>query len=313
MANGETPASSQVTSEPKDARASARGLGSVDLPAAYSTANDLAGHAQQRFLTLQRAQILIPLVAIAVGLVATLDEGLGYLGVLATASAAAVATLRLVQRTSRIETEWYGARAAAEEVKSLAWQYAARGEPFNDDRADELLAARVREAIGSLPGGAAAVAPGASEVTVQMQALHDADLSVRQHLYRAQRLGEQLGWYRVRVERNRARATRCDLGLFALTAVTVLAGAFLVADSGDADVLGPIVGLGAAGSGAVVAWSGIRRYTSLSVAYRAVTIELEKLDARASGGIAITEWPAFVASVEAALGREHLQWRAARR
>jgi SMODS and SLOG-associating 2TM effector domain 3/SMODS and SLOG-associating 2TM effector domain 1 len=311
LANGNAPASSQVTDEA--AGAQARGLGVVDLPAAYAAANELAARAQRRFLNLQRAQILIPLVAIAVGLVATLDEGLGYLGVLATASAAAVATLRLVQRTSRVETAWYEARAVAEEVKSLAWRYAAGGAPFDQDHADELFAARVGDAIRGLPDDPATVVPAPAEATSPMRALRDADLAARQHAYREQRLDEQLDWYRRRVLRNRAWASRCDLGLFLLTGVTVLAGAFLVADSGDADVLGPIVGLGAAGSAAVVAWSGIRRYASLSVAYQAVVVELEHLDARAAGEIAVAEWPAIVANVEDVLGREHLQWRAARR
>jgi hypothetical protein len=111
----------------------------------------------------------------------------------------------------------------------------------------------------------------------------------------------------------RAWATRCDLGLYGLTAVTVAASMLLILDGADADVLGPIVGMGAAGSGAFVAWSGVRRFASLSDAYRGVVAELEDFEARAERGVDGSEWPKFVADVEELLEREHLQWRAARR
>jgi SMODS and SLOG-associating 2TM effector domain 3/SMODS and SLOG-associating 2TM effector domain 1 len=313
LANGDVPASNEATSTPNGSRTETGGLGSDGLPSAYVVANDHAGRAQRHFLHLQRAQILIPLVAIGVGLVTTLDEHLGYLGVLATASAAAVAVLRLVQRQSRVETEWYETRAVAEEVKSIAWRYAARGAPFDRDEhagaADDLLMTRVRELTRGPPF---AVDADASEITLEMRSLRGAALSAREQAYRTERLDDQLGWYRARAAKYRTWATRCDLGLFALTAVTVVVGIFLIVDSGDAAVLGPIVGIAAAGSGAFAAWSGVRRYASSSTAYAGFAAELERLDAHAAGGVGESEWSQFVTDVESVLAREHVQWRAAR-
>ena len=90
-----------------------------------------ASSAHRRYMRLMLAQIVLPLVGVAIGGVASDD--LPLIGVVAAVATAVLAVLRLIQRSSEVEHAWYDARAAGEEIKSLAWRYSVFGSPFADD------------------------------------------------------------------------------------------------------------------------------------------------------------------------------------
>jgi hypothetical protein len=294
----------------------ALGLGPTDLPAMCIAADAQADWAQRRYLLLMRAQIVIPLVGVAIGAAANLDESLAVLGVVAAVAAALLAALRAIQRSSEVERVWYESRATAEEVKSLAWRYAVRGSPFDrpdqgEEEADELLI----DELGKIARDRRLLEPPDpfGEITPAMRALRNTErLSDRRDAYLNGRVDDQRAWYARRARHDAAIADRWDMVFFVLTGLAVVAGVLLAANPDLSDGLGPTVGLTAGSSGAVIAWVGVRRYSSLSRAYSVVATELSMLEAVARHKDTPEEWVAFVEAAEQAVGREHMQWRAAR-
>jgi hypothetical protein len=286
------------------------GLAASDLPATWAATEAQARAAQRRYVLLMRGQILLPLVGVTVGALAA-----SVLGIVATAAGVLTATLRLLQRSSSVETVWYESRATAEAAKSLAWRYSVRGSPFDapdqsDEAADELFATE----LGKIVSDRDLIAPpdASGEVTPGMRALRASPQDVRREAYVRERVRDQLNWYSHRARRDASVADRWDTAFYVLTGIAIVAGVLLTADV-DISALGPAVSLAAGSSGAVIAWVGVRRFTSLSRSYSKVASQLSMRDVVAVHKDTPEEWIAFVDDVEQILSREHEQWRSTRR
>ncbi len=293
------------------------GLGPSDMSATCIAAENQAISSQRRYLALMRAQIALPLVGVVIGAAAKFDSRLAALGVIASATAVMVAVLRAIQRSRRYDSMWYEARAAAEEVKSLAWRYAVRGAPFDrvDESTDDAEARFIAELSRIADNNDLLAPPDPSgEITDAMRALRSApDDDTRREAYLEHRVKDQQHWYAMRARHNDAVAARWDLLFYAVIAVAVFAGAFLASNTDSSRALGPVVALAAGGSGAVVGWVAVRRYASLARSYRAVARQLSHIAALAYQKDTHEEWVAFVADVEQTIMREHAQWLAVRK
>jgi hypothetical protein len=147
-----------------------------------------------------------------------------------------------------------------------------------------------------------------------MRALRSApDDRTRREAYLEHRVKDQQLWYAKRARHNDAVAARWDLLFYAVIAVAVFAGAFLAANRDSSRALGPVVALAAGGSGAVVGWVAVRRYSSLARSYRAVARQLSHVAALAYKKDTHAEWVGFVGDVEQTIMREHAQWLAVRK
>ena len=291
-------------------------LGQADFPATCIAAEDQASRAQHRFVQLTAALLLLPLGGVVIGAVASVDEDLAVFGVIAAVLAAVGAALRAVQRSSQVERIWYEARAAAEEMKGLAWRYAVRAKPFDppdqiDEDADELFITEITRITADRDFLDPPSASG--EITPAMRKLRGAPLSARRAAYLAGRVVDQLSWYSSRARRFAALADRFDVGFLVLTGITIVAGVVLAANSDLVKGISPTLAFTAGATGAVFGWAGVRRYSSLSRSYREVASELSMRNALAVHRDTPEEWVAFVDDVESVIEREHAQWRAARR
>lgn len=285
-------------------------LTAADLPATWAAAEAQAEAAQRRFHVLVGGQILLPLVGITVGAIAD-----AWLGIVAAVAAVTGAALRLLQRSSSVETAWYEARATAETVKSLAWRYAVRAAPFADpaeseDEVDERFADELSDVVSDRE---LLAAPGASgEITPAMRALRAESPEHQRESYLRNRIDDQLEWYAARSRRFASLANASDVAFYLLSAATIVAGVLLAADI-DISRLGTVVSLAAGASGAAIAWSGVRRYQSQGRAYARVASRLSLRSVTAVHQDTPEEWIAFVDAMEEILSREHEQWRSTRR
>lgn len=285
-------------------------LTAADLPATWAAAEAQAEAMQRRFHLLVGGQVLLPLVGITVGALAN-----AWLGIVAAVAAVTAATLRLVQRSSSVETSWYEARATAETVKSLAWRYAVRAAPFADpDEQDESVDTRFAEELGEVVSERELLLPPAAtgEITPAMRALRNADPQRRHESYLRNRVADQLEWYAARARRFGSLANVWDVLFYVLAAATIVAGVLLAAEV-DVPRLGTVVSFAAGASGAAIAWSGVRRYQSQGRAYARVASQLSLRSVTAVHEDTPEKWVAFVDGVEDILSREHEQWRSTRR
>jgi hypothetical protein len=213
----------------------------------------------------------------------------------------------------RARAHWQVHRAAAEAVKSLAWQYMAHGGPFHSRVAnpDELFAERLDERLRELRkvgwedawDGAAAV--GTGQITGMMRRVRAKSFLARRDVYLRDRVQEQLVWYRNRAGRAHRAAVRWSRVTAVLTLMALLA-AFLRA-------LGAIGGWDLTGflstsAAAAVAWQEVRRHRPLTYAHSLVEQDLETL--RVAMGTTVTErgWAAAVAEAERLVSPQHTDW-----
>src|SRR3712207_4020597 len=109
-----------------------------DLPATYKAANQNSMEAQRSFLW--RSALGLAAVVVAAGaaslvgfhdLVPSAADGWGILAAVLFCMAL---VLRISLLNDRPHSTWYGGRAVAESARTLAWQYAVGGAPFQIDR-----------------------------------------------------------------------------------------------------------------------------------------------------------------------------------
>jgi len=272
-----------------------------------------ARSSHRRFLRLMRAQIALPLVGVAIG---TLErDDLPLLGVVAAVATAVLVLLRLVQRSSEVEHAWYDSRAAGEEIKSLAWRYAVLGAPFDGDADTDAADERFLSELAKVAERWDQLAPpdGSDEITGAMRAVRAAPAGDRRAVYVKQRVVDQIEWYGDRSRHDDALARRWDLAFYGLAGAAVVAGIAIGSTRHVNAALAAILGLAAAGAGAVIAWVGIRRYASLSHSYSSVAKQLSLSAARARSCDTDAEWVALVDEIERAIARENTHWWTARR
>jgi hypothetical protein len=300
-------------------------IGDEHLPALFrdaDTASLRAQHTYLRFVFANLAMlILVPLLG-----------SLGLRGLVAALLLAGSAlTLWLAQRG--YQKVWFGGRAMAESVKSMAWQYMTAAPPYDaaDLRStDARFAADLRETLRegkALAGTLGAAGEGGDEITPAMRAVRSADPERRKALYVAQRLEQQRRWYSAKAGTHRRHSQRL-LGAIALLQLAGALCTFLqerfAAWAGGAlpdlaaSVGGPAgierIAIGAvcaALASAFLSWLQLRQHQELASAYGLATHEL---------GLAVAQavsWPpaelgALVDEAERTISREHTMWVARR-
>lgn len=284
------------------------GVTSLALPALYRHADLTSNQKQLAFVRATKARLgLLALVAIG-GAIAYRLERVDVGGALSAVAFASVAFLEVYLWQARPERVWYRARALAESVKTLAWRYATKAEPFEGEDADERFLQRLRAVHGEVQG--TVIPPddaNPDQITDTMRTVRNQDFERRRSTYLELRVGDQIVWYAAKARWNDARASGWSIALV-LVNVAGLAFAILKAASVvSVDVLGIAGALAAIG----IAWVQTRQYASLAAAYSTTHHELTIVRERIR---AATEanWAREVSDAEEAISREHTMWQASR-
>ena len=275
------------------------------MPDAFVTADVAAIRAEAWLLRLQGLQLLLLVVAAAVGAIGLVADDERLVGLLIVGCLVAVWLCRLVQRLAAFEHDWYNGRAAAESVKTLVWRYAMRVPPFHDPRT---AAARLDERVTEVTVSVELPARGPA-VTPDLEELRNADLGVRAERYLRERIDGQITWYTGKSERFRRLAHSYDAAFFVLTLAAI--GAALLVAFGRSDLA--LIGILETAVAAILTWTGVRAYGPTATAYAFTARELQAI--RALGDDASTSeesWAEFVGDAEDAISREHTMWRASR-
>ncbi len=220
---------------------------------------------------------------------------------------------RVANRLAGADGEWFDGRAVAETIKSAAWRYAVRADPYDgDDRAaDAAFYATIRDTLEARQGLAAYLHRGTrigSQITPWMRSLRTAPLAERRLVYLADRVDDQAAWYAAKTEANRRSADRWFwLGLgFEIVAVLVAIGLIVATSAPD------VVGLLATLAVAVTAWNQTGRHDELSKSYGLAANEIVLLRTRVEMAGDEESFGAAVNDVELAVSREHTMWMARR-
>lgn len=197
----------------------------------------------------------------------------------------------------RPEREWYGARAGAESVKTLAWRYSVGGAPFARDAADPdaLFAQRVQDVAGRV-----------GEPSDAMREARGSSIESRRELYRRERVEDQLQWYRTNARGNERWARGWSVVLVLVEAAAFVAAILRAMGKLHLDAFGIVSAIGAAAA----AWAQTRQHATLAAAYAVAAKELAMIAERIDDARDERSWARFVADAEDAMSREHTMWRA---
>jgi hypothetical protein len=282
------------------------------FPSIYKTADEAAASAQARLYRLTAALLLLALAASAFGAVSLKSDHLNWAAVGSLLALAASIAISETLRRANPNRRWYGLRALAESVKSLAWLYSVGGGDFGCSMlTEEQATAEIRGRLGALEAEYSDILQvgGQESTTAKMAALRGSSLADRRAAYRRERLEDQLAWYRRRAgEHSHQR----DLWVWAAIGLQVVA--FAVAALRLLEVIDvDLVGVATTAAAGAVAWQRGHDHAGVAEAYARTEHELISVSATIDGATSELAWADFVASAESAMSREHTSWWARRR
>lgn len=284
-----------------------------ELPAIYLAADQVSTRSQRNYLRLRRFELL-SLALAAIAFEVYFVRGRVNVSALVGFILLVVAVFaRLAAGYLRLESTWYDARAAAESIKTLAWQYTVAGSAFPlsmlPAEATEQLIDEIRQVIETdakgldVPAGA-----NGSQITSKMRSLRQAPLRTRRQQYLSDRVDDQQAWYSSKSDSNRELAHKWTAAILATEVLAALLALLLVLNVSTVNVSGVLAALGAS----AIAWTQIRQHSSLAEAYAVTSHDVGLLREPLVQSLTEDEWAEAVHDAEAAFSREHTLWRARR-
>lgn len=214
----------------------------------------------------------------------------------------------------RYDRSWYGARAVAESVKTIAWRFAMRAEPYHiDDQhakeqflvvLDEIL--QENQHVTKELCDESASFDAISNMMMQIRAL---SLQERLDLYTAQRVQDQGGWYLRKARLNKLGSVKWFIGIVALNALAIGCAVLRVVCLHCMYIPTDVFAVAAASA---VSWLQAKRFTELSTSYALTAHEINISRARSGMVQSEDDFSQFVSDTENAFSREHTQWAARR-
>lgn len=281
----------------------------LELPALYRQADATANRRQRSFLRATKLRLALLVLAAIGGAMTYKIQQVEVWGAVSAAGFAGVAFLELHLWQTRPEQAWYRARAIAESVKTLAWRYATRAAPFDDDvDVSQRYLERLRAVHAEV--GPVLISPdegNVQQVSASMQELRESAHAVRRSAYLEHRIDNQVRWYRGKSRWNEIRASSWSTALVVLNVLGLVASVVRAMGLLELDVMGMAGALAAAG----IAWMQTRQYSSLAAAYATTHHELTIVRERVSSATEVA-WSQEVSDAEEAISREHTMWLASR-
>jgi hypothetical protein len=288
-----------------------------NYPAMFCAADRRSADAQRTHLLLTGAILSLMVAGAALAAVSALLDTCKPAFAITTAVFLAISlAMTTYLKATAPERAWYGGRALAESVKSVAWRYmmGAKPYPLTDDqaRADGHFVAdlqailKERNHLAFALGGEFVDKPQISEA---MRALRSADLEVRRGTYVAERISDQRHWYGNNAKRNR---TAKDI-YFSFIWVTQLAAllsaiAFVYRPNSAVRLTGFFTSL----ASALIAWLQVGQHQELAQSYSIAEWELGLIEEQARYVHSNEELSSYVTDAEKAISREHTLWIARR-
>ena len=203
----------------------------------------------------------------------------------------------------------YAARAVAESIKTLAWRFASRAEPFDSD--DAAASAEFRNRLKAVVEQNQGVAQlltehlAESQVTPALAQMRTASLADRLSTYVDSRVRDQLVWYAKKASFNKAMSSRLFALLIGLNIIAVIFALGKIQFPSEPYWPTEIFVTAAA---CLLAWMQAKRYSELAASYALAAHEINFIRERSAHLTTDKEFSSFVGYAENAFSREHTQW-----
>lgn len=286
-----------------------KALDSDELPALYRAYSARSEEAQRNVLRAVKASLGGAIVAAALSLFEVNVDEIDFAALLAALGFLVSLLASSWLLWQRPERAWYDARAGAESIKTLSWQFAIAGGEFSrsedEDEVRRRFIDRLREIFTGLGTFGTSTAASDAQVTQAMLELRAAPLGTRQITYRQGRIDDQRAWYAGKAAWNERRRKTWALSAVSLQVLGLAAGVARAFFGLEVDLLG----LAAALIAGVTAWARTKDYAELAEAYAVTAQEIGLLSDQPVPPDE-ESWAGYVEGAERAFSREHTLWRA---
>lgn len=217
---------------------------------------------------------------------------------------------QLARRFGRYENRWFQARAIAETVKSIQWEYSMRAGNLGENTvADGNLRLQVEEARNRYAKslGLSGQASINDEVTPEMRSIRALSWQERRLVYIPRRVNDQVVWYSGRALENRRLSSLYGIivAVLQITGIAIAAYGFLTASLQAVVILTVLATVIVS----LIGWTQSRRHAELVEPYFYSSHSLEEIGKRISEATTERSFLDLVAESEYLISREHQMWQ----
>lgn len=286
-------------------------ISSQDLPGLYRTADSISETSQKEYFYLALGYMAFLFFGSILAFLTTFWPTSKPIAIASAVSFLGSLSLILFIYFQRPETAWYSARAVAESVKTRAWRWMMRAEPYTER--EKIEQARIelindmkaildqnREMANRIGGEHC----DGDAITEKMEEVRAMDFSERFELYKQARINDQLEWYQQKTLWNRRRSKQW---LSVSIGLNVCAIILLLVKIAEPDHILPIE-IVAFLAGAALTWTQMKKFRELATSYGLAAHEITLVKAESANVSSEGQFSEFVLNSENAFSREHTQW-----
>ena len=281
-----------------------------DLPGLYQSANNSSMKEQNKYFFGIGGYLILIIVAALFAFYSDGQCNANY-KLLSTLLFLSALSIMIWLRTEKPDNIWYNGRAVAESVKTRAWRWMMRADPYMDDKDIEFMRAHFikdlkiileqnKSLIGKLGNYSSTVDP----ISVKMISVREMELTNRIELYRRERIASEATWYAKKARFNSKRATFWFWATVGLHAAAVFL--FLI-NIEEPNFKLPIPVMAVCAS-SVLTWLQAKKHNELSTSYTLTVHEITLIRGETTRFVSGEEFSNYVLNCENAFSKEHTQW-----
>jgi len=214
-------------------------------------------------------------------------------------------------RVAKPDDIWYNGRAVAESVKTRAWRWMLRAEPYEDSEDIEIMRKKfvknlkaILEQNQSLIGKLGIFAVVEEPISVQMLNIRYLPINERIDVYRKERITNQALWYSKKAKFNKDKSSQWFIVTVVLHAIAIICVLYNIKEP---LLKMPIETIAVAASG-VLTWLQAKKHNELSSSYSLTAHEIMLIKSEITRISSESELSDYIMNCENAFSREHTQW-----
>ncbi len=285
-------------------------IDSTDLPGLYQSSGQASLEAQSTYFRSLRWYLILLVLAVFIAFVWPNDS----FGALSSAILFLVTLgILIFIRVQRPDDTWYNGRAVAESVKTRAWRWMMRADPYEDTDNIKIVSGQFMNDLKAILNQNRSLshslqcASGVNDpISDKMKYVRSLSVPERLEIYTGQRIKNQANWYSLKSLHNKRRARQWFWVSVILHASAILMLLFRI---NDPSISLPVEVLATA-AGAAFTWLQAKKHNELNSAYALAAHEIVLIKGEALSVKNEKQLSEFVVNSEAAFSREHTQWAA---
>lgn len=281
---------------------------SSDLPGLYQSADAASLTAQSHYLFGLKAYMFFLILA---SIVAYFSTDSANTAILSAFLFLVSISITIWLNVMKPEDVWYNGRAVAESVKTRAWRWMMRAEPYDNTTEIEIASREFiadlkkileqNRVLGKAIDAEASIKAPISEV---MLSIRNFSYNQRAKVYKKYRVDEQALWYWRKTKYNKKMALIWFWAMIALHALAIVLLLFKIKSPSTKFPVEVV----AVSASSVLSWLQTKKHKELSASYAVTAQEISLIRGESSYVNSEESLSDFVIDSENAFSREHTQW-----